>query len=220
METFSLVLFSFSFIPSKDRGYSTEAVEFIREYECGLKSVTKELLHFIQTATSRFPRHFQTSHISHVNLKCAMSAWIVYNYYPKLPQLLLFNLCLFPESFDTYTVKDAWIIVLIFIQVSWVFQRFIAKLSNRIFINNWDQNVNVLLLICVFFFLFSHSDTPLCMDQSSSWYELPRMVVSFTHSGSCKSEQLKGPITAGFSCCYQKLFKKQLQLFGDKVSLV
>ena len=154
METFSLVLFSFSFIPSKDRGYSTEAVEFIREYECGLKSVTKELLHFIQTATSRFPRHFQTSHISHVNLKCAMSAWIVYNYYPKLPQLLLFNLCLFPESFDTYTVKDAWIIVLIFIQVSWVFQRFIAKLSYRIFINNWDQNVNVLLLICVGFFCF------------------------------------------------------------------
>ena len=162
METFSLVLFSFSFIPSKDRGYSTEAVEFIREYECGLKSVTKELLHFIQTATSRFPRHFQTSHISHVNLKCAMSAWIVYNYYPKLPQLLLFNLCLFPESFDTYTVKDAWIIVLIFIQVSWVFQRFIAKLSNRIFINNWDQNVNVLLLICVFFFVCFPTQTLHC----------------------------------------------------------
>lgn len=52
---FSLVLF---------RGYSTEAVRFIREYECGLKSVTKELLHFIQTATSDFQDIFQTSYIT------------------------------------------------------------------------------------------------------------------------------------------------------------
>lgn len=52
-----------------------------------------------------------------------------------------------------------------------------AKLSYRIFINNWDQNIEC-FIACVFFFV-SHSDTPLCMDQSSSWYSYLKWL-SFT----------------------------------------
>lgn len=108
-----------------------------------------------------------------------------------LNQRGFYILYLFPWSFNIYRIIDVCGLALLFIQCSWAFLRFIAKLSCRIFINNWGQAV---IFYCFFVFLFFHSNTPCFLDQNSSWYELSRIVVLCTHSGSCISEEkLKGP---------------------------
>lgn len=98
---------------------------------------------------------------------------------------------------------------------SWVFQRFIAKLSYRILLII-ETKMWMFYCLFVWFFCFPTQILHCVWTKVAVDVELPRMVVSFTHSGSCKSEQLKGPITAGFLAIIKNCWKATSSCLGTK----